>query len=318
MTKTAKIYLGPMAGITDRAFREICMDHGADKTITEMISAKGLYYGDKSTGGFLSRESGAKLGIQIFGSDPEIIGQVIEDQINPMDFEFLDFNMGCPAPKIFNNGDGSALMKDPDLAYEIMKTMVQASNKPVHIKFRLGVGDNSRNYLEIGRLAEKAGVARLCLHARTRNQFYSGLADRDAIKALVEEVSIPVTGNGDIDSAESALHMLDYTGCDSIMVGRGALGNPFIFEEIRAGLEGRPYEKPGLDDLYRLIKNHYAKVLAYKGPRALVEMRKHTSWYLKGLPGSSRVRDAINKASLQEDIEVILEAYMEELRETKD
>lgn len=301
--------MAPMAGITDRAFREIVKAQGADYTTTEMISAKGLYYKDKGTDALLDRESGESTGIQIFGSDPDIISQVIRDYINPLDFDFLDFNMGCPAPKIFKNNEGSYLMSQPDLAYEILRAMVKESTRPVHLKIRLGISQENKNFLEIGRLAQRAGVDKICLHARTRSQFYQGKADLDAIKALVEEVKIPIIGNGDVTDSQSALAMLEYTGCQSIMIGRGALGNPFIFREIKAGLNEEAYQMPTKEELYQLIQTHYKKILAYKGPRALSEMRKHMGWYLKGQPGSARVKNDINQANTLEEVEKILEDY---------
>lgn len=313
MIKTNKLYMAPMAGITDRAFREIVMENGADKTVTEMISTKGLYYKDENTSSLLERQSGENLGVQIFGSDPDIIAEVIDNYINPLDFEFIDFNMGCPAPKIFNNGDGSALMGKEDLAYEIMEKMVEASNKPIHIKIRLGINDKNKNYLEISKLAEKAGVSKICLHARTKSQFYTGKADWQAIKTLVETVNIPVIANGDITNAKDALDILELTKCDSLMIGRAALGNPFVFEEIKCALEQRPYEEPSIEKLYDTIKAHYEKIISYKGPRAVAEMRKHIAWYLKGLPGSAKVKDKINKLESLDDIKKTLDEYMNKL-----
>ncbi len=313
MIKTNKLYMAPMAGITDRAFREIVMENGADKTVTEMISTKGLYYKDENTSSLLDRESGKNLGVQIFGSDPDIIAEVIDNYINPLDFEFIDFNMGCPAPKIFNNGDGSALMGKEDLAYEIMEKMVEASNKPIHIKIRLGINDKNKNYLEISKLAEKAGVSKICLHARTKSQFYTGKADWQAIKNLVETVDIPVIANGDIASAKDAVEILELTRCDSLMIGRAALGNPFVFEEIKCALEQRPYKEPSIEELYETIKTHYEKIIEYKGSRAVIEMRKHIAWYLKGLPGSAKVKDKINNLESLEDIKKTLDEYMNKL-----
>lgn len=306
--------MAPMAGITDRAFREIVGEYGADYTITEMVSAKALYYQDNKTKRLLDRSSGKDTGIQIFGSDPEIISQVIEDKINYMNFDFIDFNMGCPAPKIFNNGEGSYLMKEPDLAYEILSHMVRASNKPVHLKMRLGIGKDSKNFLQIARLAEKAGVSSVCLHARTRSQFYQGKADWTAIKELVDEIGIPVIGNGDIVSGQTAIEMLDYTGCHSIMVGRAALGNPFIFSQIKAELRGQEYKEPSIADLYELIKVHYRKSIEYKGDRAIAEMRKHLSYYLKGYPGSAKVKDRVNKLESLDEIKKTIDEYMDSIR----
>ena len=185
MIKTNKLYMAPMAGITDRAFREIVMENGADKTVTEMISTKGLYYKDENTSSLLDRESGKNLGVQIFGSDPDIIAEVIDNYINPLDFEFIDFNMGCPAPKIFNNGEGSALLKDPNKVYKITKALKESTNKIVNIKYRLGVDDDSINYLENGKAMEEAGADYIILHARTRKAMYSGHSDWNAIKKLI-------------------------------------------------------------------------------------------------------------------------------------
>lgn len=315
MKKTPKLHLAPMAGITDRATREMALDMGADFTTTEMVSVKGLYYGDEASQGLLDRDSGKKTGVQIFGSDPEIIYQVIKDHINQMDFAFLDFNMGCPAPKIFKNHEGSYLMKEPDLAFEICQALVEASELPVHLKFRLGVTSQEKNYLEIGRLAERAGVDVICLHGRTRAQFYEGQADWEAIRELNEEVAIPVIANGDIDSPERAKEIMELTGCDQLMIGRAALGNPFIFREIKEYFEKGSYERPSIDELEEAIKAHYDKAICYKGDRALKEMRKQIAWYLKSRHGAARIRNEINKMNSLESIMDLLESYLDDLRQ---
>ncbi|MDO5717485.1 MAG: tRNA dihydrouridine synthase DusB [Tissierellia bacterium] len=309
-------YMAPMAGVTDRAFREILKEHSADICFTEMVNVKGLYYGDEGTSRILDiSEQEKNTGIQIFGRDPIIIAKVIDEKLNHIDnLAVLDFNIGCPAPKIFKNKEGSYLMKEPKLVYEILKKMVEVSRHPVSAKIRLGVDENSKNYLEIAKAAEEAGIERLTIHPRTRESYYSGKADWNAIKEVKENISIPVIGNGDIFSGIDALDMIEMTGCDGIMVARGALGNPFIFEEIDAALENREYYPPSFEDRYEIIKKHYKKILEYKPEKvAIREMRKHIAWYLKGLPGSNKIKNDINTSDTIEDVFDILNRWQEKL-----
>lgn len=309
--KTTKLYMAPMAGITDRAFREITTDYGADICFTEMVNVKGLYYGDVGTDRLLDMGPEEKnVGIQIFGRDVEIIERVIYDKLNNLDnIKLLDFNIGCPAPKIFKNREGSYLMSEPELVGAILETMVKTSKVPVSAKIRLGINPQNTNYKEIAKVAEEAGVCQLTLHGRTRDSYYSGEVNLEAIKEVVEMLDIPVIGNGDIFSADDAIHMLEYTKCDSIMIARGALGNPFIFSEIKAALNGETIIKPDLEMRREVLLRHYEKIREYKPEHiAIREMRKHAAWYLKGLPGSNIIKNKINTAQSMEEVLVHLDS----------
>lgn len=300
-----KLYMAPMAGITDRAFREITTEYGADICFTEMVNVKGLYYGDIGTDRLLDMGPEEKnVGIQIFGRDVEIIEKVIYDKLNNLEnIKILDFNIGCPAPKIFKNREGSYLMNEPELVGKILETMVKVSKVPVSAKIRLGTDPQHINYKEIAKVAEEAGVCQLTIHGRTRDMYYSGEVNIDAIRDVVELLDIPVIGNGDIFSAEDAIHMLEYTKCDSIMMARGALGNPFIFSEIKAALSGETFIKPDLDMRREVLLKHYEKIREYKPEHiAIREMRKHAAWYLKGLPGSNIIKNKINTAQSMDEV----------------
>ena len=290
--------MAPLAGITDSAFRVLISEKGCDLSFTEMISAKGLYYKDPKTKelSYVDPREGL-AGIQIFGSDPDIISQVIKTDVTPREDLFsIDFNMGCPAPKIVKNGEGSALMKDLDKAKRIISTIVEVSKKPVSIKFRLGWDEDSINYLELGKICQEEGVDFITLHARTRAAYYSGRADWTAIKNLKESVKIPVMGNGDLFLEEDIQRMFDETKCDGVFIARGALENPNLFGTG---------EVMSLEDKISLIKDHYHLKIAQKGERrSIPEMRKHVSWYLKGFKNSKKLKDKINK---ENDLKVILE-----------
>lgn len=285
-----------MAGITDSAFRLLCREEGCGLSYSEMVSAKAMYYGDKKTETLLKiREEEEPVAFQIFGSEPEVMAFAAE-KLNDRKNVILDINMGCPVPKVFKNGDGSALMKNPRLIKEITEATVRVSKKPVSIKMRLGVNADSINVVECALAAEAGGASFIAVHGRTRDQYYSGKADWDYIKKVKEALSIPLIGNGDIFSAEDALRMMDYTGCDAVMVGRGALGNPWIFREILALYEGKSLpERPSLQEISEMMTRHLNLMAAFKNERiAVFEMRKHVGWYLKGVHGAAEMRRRIN------------------------
>ncbi len=292
------IFLAPMAGVTDQPFRLLCKEMGCGMVYTEMVSAKGLYYGGEHTGQLIDIHPLERpVGIQIFGSEPEIMA-MIADQLNNEDADLIDINMGCPAPKIVKNNEGCALMKDMQQAEKVICGVVKASRKPVTVKFRKGWDDSSVNAVEFAQMAEEAGAQAVTVHGRTREQFYAGHADWDIIGKVKQAVGIPVIGNGDIFSGEAARRMLEETGCDGVMVGRGAQGNPWIFAEIRSCLRGeKELSAPGPRDRIDMALRHGAMMLEYKGEYIAVrEMRKHISWYLKGIKNSSQVKTSINNA----------------------
>lgn len=296
------VFLAPMAGITDLAHRRICKRMGAGLVYTEMVSAKGLYYKDEKTRLLMaSHEDEKPVAIQIFGSDPDIMVEVAVKVSEEADI--IDINMGCPAPKVVKNDDGSKLMLKPALIDDITRKVVAASKVPVTIKIRKGWDNDHVNAVEIAQIAEKNGVAAIAVHGRTRDQFYTGKADLDIIKAVKENVKIPVIGNGDIVDVASARHMFEYTGCDAIMVGRASIGNPWIFKGI---LSGEDY-KPSREELVDVIKEHYKLLIELKGEYVAVrEMRKHVSYYIKGLPMATEIRRRINEIDNKDEaIEMI-------------
>ena len=304
--------LAPMAGVTDFAFRRICKEMGAGLVVTEMVSAKGLYYNDEKTADLTHSHTDERpVALQIFGSDPEIMAQITRDNLNNReDIDIIDINMGCPAPKIVKNGDGSALMKDLDLAGKVIASVVQASNKPVTVKFRMGWDHSRLNGEELARIAESNGASAITLHARTRDMFYAGDADWNYIAKVKRAVSIPVIGNGDIFTPEDAVKMIDRTGCDGVAVGRGAMGNPWIFREITDLINGRTPSKPSLDEMLEVSIRHFNMEIGLKGTRVGVrEMRKQLAWYLKGLRNSNEVKNRINTMTSPEEIIQELEKY---------
>lgn len=309
-----KVFLSPMAGVTDLPFRLICKEQNCGMLYTEMINAKALCYDDENTKKMLKiEEEEHPVAVQIFGSDPEFMGRAAEI-MNQYPNEILDINMGCPAPKVVKNGDGSALMKNPKLAEEVLKSVVKHSTKPVTLKIRKGWDDNSINAIEIAKIAEASGISALAIHGRTREQYYSGKADWDIITDIKNAINIPVIGNGDVFTVEDARNMLDKTGCDAIMIGRGAQGNPWIFKRINHYMEtGEILPEPTIEEKIRIAKKHLNLAVEEHGEYVAVrEMRKHIAWYLKGLKGSAKVRDEINKITSYEEVLRRLDDYMED------
>ena len=298
------VFLAPMAGITDMAHRRICKEFGAGLVYTEMVSAKGLYYKDEKTKLLMATHEDEKPVVtQIFGSDPDIMAEVAEKISENGDVDILDINMGCPAPKVVKNEDGSRLMLKPSLIDEITAKVVEKSKVPVTIKIRKGWDLDHVNAVEIAQIAEKNGISAIAVHGRTRDQFYTGKADLEIIKAVKENVSIPVIGNGDIVDVASAQHMLEYTKCDAIMIGRASIGNPWIFKSI---IEGKDY-KPTIKELTETIMKHYDMLAEIKGEYVAVrEMRKHVSYYIKGLPMATEIRRRINEITSIEEAKKFL------------
>lgn len=292
-----RVFLSPMAGVTDLPFRLICKQKGCGMLYTEMINAKALCYNDENTKKMTKIEDEEHpIAIQIFGSEPEYMGRAAEI-LNSHPNEILDINMGCPAPKVIKNGDGSALMKNPKLAEEVMRAVVENSKKPVTLKVRKGWDDNSVNAVEIAKIAEQAGISAVAIHGRTRDQYYSGKADWDIIKEIKESISIPVIGNGDVFEIDDAINMLEKTNCDAIMIGRGAQGNPWIFKRINHYMQtGEILPNPTAEEKINTAIEHMKLAVAEHGEYVAVrEMRKHIGWYIKGLKNSARFRDEINK-----------------------
>ncbi len=288
--------LAPMAGVTDLPFRLLCKEQGVGLICMEMVSAKAIYYNNKNTEDLMAiHPDETPVSLQLFGSDADIIAEMAK-RIEERPFAILDINMGCPVPKVVNNGEGSALMKNPKLVEEILTKLVKAINKPVTVKIRKGFNDNNVNAVEIARIAESCGVAAVAVHGRTREQYYSGKADWDIIAAVKSAVKIPVIGNGDVVDAPSAKALIEKTGCDGVMIGRAAQGNPWIFKEVVTYLEtGVIPPKPTPEQVKETVIRHAKLQLEYKGEYTGVrEMRKHLSWYTAGYPNSARFRQMIN------------------------
>ncbi|MDV9672073.1 tRNA dihydrouridine synthase DusB [Clostridioides difficile] len=309
-----KVFLSPMAGVTDLPFRLICKEQGCGLLYTEMINGKALCYDDENTKKMLKiEEEEHPVAVQIFGSEPEFMGRATEI-MNDYSNEILDINMGCPAPKVVKNGDGSALMKNPKLAEEVLRAVVKNSKKPVTLKIRKGWDDNSVNAVEIAKIAEDCGISALAIHGRTREQFYTGKADWDIIAEIKKNLSIPVIGNGDVFTIEDSINMLDKTGCDAIMIGRGAQGNPWIFKRINYYMNtGEILPEPTLNEKISTAIKHLKLAVEEHGEYVAVrEMRKHIAWYLKGLRNSAKLRDEINKIEDYQEVVSKLEYYMED------
>lgn len=291
-----QVILAPMAGVSDIAFRLLCHEQGAGLVCSEMVSAKAILYGNKNTEELLQihPEEGA-VSLQLFGSDPDIVSEMAK-RIEERPFAVLDLNMGCPVPKVVNNGEGSALMKDPLLAGRIVEKTAKAIQKPLTVKIRKGFDDDHVNAVEMAHILQESGAAAVAVHGRTREQYYSGQADWDIIAQVKAAVKIPVIGNGDITDGESALRLLKKTGCDGVMIGRGAQGNPWVFREVTAALEGREIPpRPTRQELYDMIARHAQLAAQYKGEYITVrEMRKHLAWYTTGLPHAAALRRQIN------------------------
>ena len=301
------LFLAPLAGVTDHPFRRLCVRCGAEYVTTEMISAKAIRYGDLKTwrlGRIYDDERPAA--VQLFGSEPEIMAYAASECERRLSPASVDINMGCPMPKIYNNGDGSALMKSPALCGELVAAVKSAVSVPVTVKIRAGIDAEHINAVDVALECEKNGADCVYVHGRTREQLYSGSSDPTVIAAVKAALKIPVVANGDVTDAASATALLEKTGADGVMVARGAMGNPWIFSEIAAALEHRPYTPPTADERLSLIKEHIAVHIAEKGERALPELRKHLSWYIHGLPGSAAARADINKATTGQELYSLL------------
>lgn len=309
------VFLAPMAGITDLPFRIICAEHGAGLVYGEMVSAKGIYYGNENTKAMLQADKAQGVcAMQLFGSDPQVLAKMTAE-IEGLDFDVIDINMGCPANKIVKNGEGSALMKNPKLVGEIVSAVSCATQKPVTVKIRKGYNNASINAVEIAKIAEENGAKAVAVHGRTREQFYSGEADLEIIKLVKQNVGIPVIGSGDVISPETAKNMLDVTGCDAVMIGRGAQGNPWIFKRAEHYLHtGEILPEPSNTEKIAVALRHSESLIAYKGEFIGVrEMRKHLCWYIKGMKGASGARVRINKAETLDEIKRICESLFQTL-----
>ena len=303
------VFLAPMAGITDRPFRTICREMGSGLVYSEMVSAKGIYYNNENTQMLLDvGEEEKPAAIQLFGSEPDIMG-AMGKKIEDISADIIDINMGCPVPKVVKNGEGSALMKTPILAGQIIKSLVESQKKPVTVKIRKGFDDRNINAVELALIAEENGASAVAVHGRTREQYYSGKADWEIIKKVKEAVTIPVIGNGDIFKPQDAADMIDYTGCDAVMIARGAQGNPWIFmrtiEFLKSGIlidEPDPHEK------VRMALRHARMLIDYKGEFVGVrQMRAHMAWYIKGVQGASAIRNKINHCESYDEMAELLE-----------
>ena len=307
------VFLAPMAGVTDLPFRILCKEMGCGLVYSEMVSAKGILYDNKNTTELLEIDPKERpVAVQLFGSDPEILGAMAK-KIEQYPIDIIDVNMGCPAPKIVKNGEGCCLMKTPELVGRIVKSLVESQSKPVTIKFRKGFDDDHVNAVEIAKIAEANGASAVAVHGRTREQYYSGKADWDIIKQVKEAVNIPVIGNGDVFTPQDAKNLLEHTGCDAIMVGRGAQGNPWIFKRILHYLQtGELLPEPTAEERVEKALRHAQMLIDYKGEYIGVrEMRKHMAWYMKGMPGAAELRGKLNYAENRAELEALLRGYLE-------
>jgi tRNA-dihydrouridine synthase B len=300
------LFLAPMAGVTDHVFRALCVEYGAECAVTEMISAKAVCYGDRKTEALAALYDDERpAAIQLFGSEPKFLASAARE-LEKFSPAFFDINMGCPMPKITNNGEGSALMRSPRLCGEIVAAVREAVGVPVTVKIRAGFTEDCKNAVEVARACEAAGAACIFVHGRTRPQLYSGKADLEIIGNVKSAVGVPVVGNGDIFSGEAALAMIKQTGCDGIMLARGCQGAPWLFAEVKAALEGREYIPPSDAEMASVMLRHIDSHVAMHGERALPEMRKHIAWYTKGMRGSAALRREVNAAQTREELSAVV------------
>lgn len=310
------LFLAPMAGVTDYAFRTVCAQHGADVTVTEMVSSRALVYQDRKSRGLLRRNEGSLCGAQIFGNDPAMMAEAAQIAVGISGCDFLDINMGCPMPKIANSGDGCGLMRTPELAEAIVRAVSQAVDVPVTVKCRLGWDKGSINVLDFTKRMEQSGAAMIAIHGRTRSMLYTGVADWDTIRKAKEQLSVPVIANGDIVDAPSALKCLHWTKADGLMIGRASFGDPWLFQQVRAAMEGRDIpERPCLQDRVATAVRQFELAKADKGEHiACLEARKHFAWYLRGVSHSAYYKNQISSIATMEDIYAIAAGICRDLQ----